>query len=152
MKISLTEEERRRKEVYAFLDALKKEDKGENPVVIVDGMLRWLLMEYDRGISARQVEIFATKWIHGFNLDPPYIDMAKLVGKVSEALEALALVDDTDTNESQEDRVLHVVKELADVVIYCYGIAQMLDYDLDSVINSKMKYNIERAYGTAATE
>lgn len=86
-------------------------------------------------MSHRQALISFTKWVHDFNVTDVDADLARLVGEVAEALEARA----TKTNEE-------LAEELADIVIYCYGIATMIHADLETEIETKMDYNLEREY------
>lgn len=86
-------------------------------------------------MSHRQALISFTKWVHDFNVTDVDADLARLVGEVAEALEARA----TKTNEE-------LAEELADIVIYCYGIATMIHADLETEIETKMDYNLERVY------
>lgn len=86
-------------------------------------------------ISQRQALISFTKWMHEFNVTDVDVDMACLVGEVAEALEARAIKTNKDLAE-----------ELADIVIYCYGIATMLHADLETEIETKMEYNLNRVY------
>lgn len=86
-------------------------------------------------MSYRQALISFTKWVHDFNVTDVDADLARLVGEVAEALEARA----TKTNEE-------LAEELADIVIYCYGIATMIHADLETEIETKMDYNLEREY------
>lgn len=86
-------------------------------------------------ISYRQALISFTKWMHDFNTTDVDADLARLVGEVAEALEARA----TKTNKD-------LAEELADICIYCYGIATMIHADLETEIETKMEYNLERTY------
>lgn len=86
-------------------------------------------------MSHRQALISFTRWMHDFNVTDVDADLARLVGEVSEALQARA----TKTNEE-------LAEELADIVIYCYGIATMIHADLETEIETKMEYNLERVY------
>lgn len=85
----------------------------------------------------RQFDIFLTKYLHGFNVTDIAKDLQYLRGEVDEVEGAI-----------QENNAPHIVEELADVVIYCYGMAQMLDMRLDDAIFEKMKYNSVRKYPT----
>lgn len=123
----------RRALVPAFLELVQSADThqyhtGEN-------FINELLASRQDGISVRQAVISFTKWMHGFNVSDPEKDLQYLRGEVDEAEEALLY-------KTPED----FVEELADVAIYCYGIAQMLDLDLDKAIDKKIKYNLTRVY------
>lgn len=44
------------------------------------------------------------------------------------------------------DDAFHFIYEPAGVVVYCYGIAQMLEHDLDHAIEHKMREVFGRTY------
>lgn len=44
------------------------------------------------------------------------------------------------------DDAFHFIQEPTDVVVYCYGIAQMLGHDLDHAIEHKMREVFRRTY------
>lgn len=128
--------ENSRHELYPeFLHALNQVDAGKEPAGIGELFLDSLVKSYQQGTSRRQAIICFTKWMHGFNVTDIPKDMIYLAGEVDEAR---AAVDEGDPD--------HFVEELADVAIYCYGIAQMVNRDLDAAIMKKMKYNLERRY------
>lgn len=85
----------------------------------------------------RQREIFLTKYLHGFNHTDVAKDFEYMLGEVDEAREAL-----------KEQDKSHFIEELADIVIYCYGIAQIAGHCLDDAIFAKMAYNAVRKYAT----
>lgn len=131
----MTTEEKRRQLLPSFISALNCIDVGKGIPIFDDEYLNELLHSYRNGVSRRQIIISYTKWMHDFNIHDASINLKHMQGEVDEANEAWR-------SESTEA----FVKELADVVIYCYGIAQIVGFDLDSVIEDKMKFNIERSY------
>lgn len=86
----------------------------------------------------RQLDIMLTKYLHGFNVTDIQAEISYLQGEVDEVKQAI------NCNEGEG----RIVEELADVVIYCYGMAQILHMDLDTAIFNKMKYNESRKYPT----
>lgn len=89
----------------------------------------------------RQYDISLTKFLHGFNVTDVCKDFVYMKGEVDEVAAAL---DEGDN--------AHIAEELADVAIYCYGMAQMLGYNLDEEIEKKMQYNAVRTYPTDLKE
>lgn len=128
-------EQERREFFPVFQQAMELIDNGFTPIPAEDSYLNQLLESYKNGISKKQIQISYNKWLHGFNTDNVGIDLALLVGEMSEVLEA-------HSRRDREDMIL----ELADVAIYCYGIAQMLGKDLDTAIAIKMDEFFNRTY------
>lgn len=83
----------------------------------------------------RQLRIYQNKVNHGFNVTDLNIEMRYLQREVNELREAL-----------QQDDTQHTLEEIADVVIYCYGMAQILGLNLDEMIFHKMGINEHRKY------
>jgi len=108
---------------------------GIDAKLTAEPFIESLLDSFKAGVSERQCVISFTKWMHGFNTSDIGKDLPYLRGEVDEVEDAIA-------NKETDD----VVEELADVAIYCYGMAQMLHLDLDAAIDRKMKYNLERRY------
>lgn len=131
----MTLEQQRRDLLPEFRKSMTRIELTRPPVEFPDEYLNRLLQFYEKGFSKRQILISFTKWMHSFNITDVDSDLACMVGEVSEVLQARAIQKDLD-----------VVEELADVVIYCYGIAQMLGMDLDIAIDDKMAYNVQRNY------
>ena len=131
----MTLEEKRRELYPAFVAALDYIDSGEEVVPFKDDYPNKLLACYRNGVSRRQVLISYTKWLHRFNVKDVFRDLGFLQGELNEAKKAW---DSEGTGD--------FAKELADIAIYCYGIAQMIGVDLDTVIEEKMKYNVQRSY------
>lgn len=84
----------------------------------------------------RQQDISLTRYLHGFNTSDIAKDLDCMQGEVDEVRQAISDGEPAD----------RVVEELADVAIYCYGMAQMLGVDLDGAIFKKMAYNVSRTY------
>ena len=81
-----------------------------------------------------QKEIWQNKINKGFNTTNVDKEFCLLYGEVAEAYEAWRKKKD-DLNE-----------ELADVAIYLMSISEMLGYDLQKEIESKVKKNAKRVY------
>ncbi len=128
--------EQERREMYpAFQEALQAVKEHRFVPRFEENYLNKLVLAFEQGTSERQVCVCFNKWVHDFHEAGIDIDFALMVGEVSEALEARATCQGLET-----------VRELADIVIYCYGIAQTLGYDLDSAIDHKMKEFRNRNY------
>lgn len=85
--------------------------------------------------KSRQSDIYENKINHGFNVTDQYIEMECLLGEV---LELFRAVRNKDTDNTME--------ELADIVIFCYGLAEINKGDLDKAIFDKMEINKGRKY------
>lgn len=120
---------------YDFEGALQAVEKGETPEALPHSYLNQLVTAHKAGISTRQCMVCFNKWLHGFKCDDINGDLALLVGEVSELM--LAVCSGT---------VDEAVKELADIAIYCYGLANILGKDLDKAIGDKIEYNLNRIY------
>lgn len=131
----MTREEYRRSLLPSFKEAVRKVQQGEPAPQFQESYLNTLMQSAQEGVSERQLIICFTKWIHNFNTGNAYQDFMYLKGELYEAQDALLW----ETKEA-------FMKELADVVIYCYGIAQECGFDMDKVIEEKMAYNIQRKY------
>lgn len=106
--------------------------------IILDALQRMTLPSRGWQYDTRQSDVCITKYCHGFNVSDIQKDFEYLQGEVDEAKEAIF------GGDSKE----HQVEELADIVIYCYGMAQMLGLNLDDAIFKKMQYNATRKYET----
>lgn len=82
-----------------------------------------------------QKEIIQNKKEHGFNTTDIKFELLLLYGEVNELFQAWLKDDDQNIGE-----------ELADVVIFLLGIAEILDKDLGVEIIEKMKVNKNRIY------
>ena len=69
------------------------------------------------------------------------------------SIEANELLECFQWDEENYDRE-HVIEELADVIVYCQDMLDVLDLDVDEIVNAKMesnetKYPVENAKGNA---
>ncbi len=85
-------------------------------------------------LKAKQKEVFQNKINKGFPIDDVNREFCYLYGEVAEAFDAFRNKKD-DLNE-----------ELADIVIFTLGIAEMLDIDLEDAVRNKIDKNNKRIY------
>lgn len=85
-------------------------------------------------LKAKQKEVFQNKINKGFPIDDVNREFCYLYGEVAEAFDAFRNKKD-DLNE-----------ELADIVIFTLGIAEMLDIDLEDAVRNKIDKNNKRVY------
>lgn len=69
------------------------------------------------------------------------------------SIEANELLECFQWDEENYDRE-HVIEELADVIVYCQDMLDVLELDVDEIVNDKMemnekKYPVEDAKGNA---
>ena len=69
------------------------------------------------------------------------------------SIEANELLECFQWDEENYDRE-HVIEELADVIVYCQDMLDVLELDVDQIVNDKMemnekKYPVEKARGNA---
>ena len=69
------------------------------------------------------------------------------------SIEANELLECFQWDEDNYDRE-HVIEELADVIVYCQDMLDVLELDVDQIVNDKMesnetKYPIENAKGNS---
>ena len=69
------------------------------------------------------------------------------------SIEANELLECFQWDEENYDRE-HVIEELADVIVYCQDMLDVLELDVDEIVNDKMemnekKYPVEKAKGNA---
>ena len=83
-----------------------------------------------------QKRIYDNKVKHNFNLTNIEQEFCLLYGEVGEAYDAWLKKKGKDELGS----------ELADVAIYLYGLAELLDYDLGTEMEKKMAINEKRIY------
>jgi NTP pyrophosphatase (non-canonical NTP hydrolase) len=81
-----------------------------------------------------QKEIFDNKVKKGFNTTNVELEFCLTYGEITEAFEAY------------RKKSPAVGEELADVVIYLYGIAEILGFDLNNEILKKVDRNKNRVY------
>lgn len=85
-------------------------------------------------LKAKQKEVFQNKINKGFPIDDINREFCYLYGEVAEAFDAYRLKKD-DLSE-----------ELADIVIFTLGIAEMLNIDLEESVVKKIDKNNKRVY------
>lgn len=88
-------------------------------------------MEDLKGI---QKEIFKNKVEKGFNITNVEFEFCRAYGELSEAFDAY------------NKKMPTVGEELADVAIFLYSIAEILDFDLNEEIIKKVEKNKDRVY------
>ncbi len=81
-----------------------------------------------------QREIFENKVAQGFNTTDVALEFGLTYGELAEAFEAY------------QKKLPGVGEELADVAIYLFGLATILDVDLGDEILKKVKKNAAREY------
>lgn len=86
------------------------------------------------GLADIQRRAWANKTAQGFNTTDVPLEIALLHGEVSEALDAYRKNPDG------------LAGELADVVIYAAGLAQMTGIDLAAAVSNKLTVNEARVY------
>ncbi len=85
-------------------------------------------------LKAKQKEVFQNKINKGFPTDDINREFCYLYGEVAEAFDAYRL--------KKED----LQEELADIVIFTLGIAEMLNIDLETAVVNKVAKNAKRVY------
>ena len=84
----------------------------------------------------RQKEVYNNKVEHGFNVTDVHMETRLLLQEVAEFMKAV--------EKNDKDNML---EELADVCIFCYGIAEITKCgNLDEAIDKKMLINRSRKY------
>lgn len=86
----------------------------------------------------RQQDIALTKYLHGFNVSNVPEELPQLQKEVDDVKEAVWSGESKDM----------ILEELADVIIRCYMIAQIIGGNLDDIIFKKMKFDEQRFYLT----
>lgn len=81
-----------------------------------------------------QEEIMANKASKGFNTTDIPLEFMLLTGEVSEAFDAW--------RKKKSD----LGEEIADIMIYLFGLAKMLNVDLENELVAKIEKNRERKY------
>lgn len=85
-------------------------------------------------LKVKQKEVFQNKINKGFPIDDVNREFCYLYGEVAEAFDAFRNKKD-DLNE-----------ELADIVIFTLGIAEMLNIELEDALLNKIDKNNKRVY------
>lgn len=91
--------------------------------------------------KSRQSRIFQNKLNHNFNVKDVMVELNLIKGEVAELEAGLLARDHTNSLE-----------ELADIVILCYGLAEIIGGDLDTEIQKKMGINEKRVYEQVINE
>jgi len=81
-----------------------------------------------------QKEIYENKVSKSFNVTNVYEEFCRLSGEVGEAIEAYI--------KNKDD----LGEELADIVIYALGIAEITNIDLETELKNKVEINKNRKY------
>lgn len=85
-------------------------------------------------VKRLQEEIMANKASKGFNTTDIPLEFMLLTGEVSEAFDAW--------RKKKSD----LGEEIADIMIYLFGLAKMLNVDLENELVAKIEKNRERKY------
>lgn len=85
-------------------------------------------------VKRLQEEIMANKASKGFNATDIPLEFMLLTGEVSEAFDAW--------RKKKSD----LGEEIADIMIYLFGLAKMLNIDLENELVAKIEKNRERKY------
>ena len=85
-------------------------------------------------VKRLQEEIMANKASKGFNATDIPLEFMLLTGEVSEAFDAW--------RKKKSD----LGEEIADIMIYLFGLAKMLNVDLENELVAKIEKNRERKY------
>lgn len=83
----------------------------------------------------RQARCYDNKVKHGFNVTDFHKEARFILKELSELMEAI-----------EHNDMDNLVEEAADIVIFCYGLAEMAHKDLDDAIFKKMSINEGRVY------
>lgn len=85
--------------------------------------------------KSRQRQCYENKLAHHFNVVDFHCEARLILKEVVELMEAIEKSD-----------VDNIAEELSDIVIFCYGLAEMAQKDLDKHIFEKMAINRDREY------
>ncbi len=85
-------------------------------------------------LAALQKRVYQNKVNHGFNITDVPLEFTLAYGELAEACEAWRKKQDS------------VGEELADVLIYLMGLAEILNVDLEKELLRKMEINEKRRY------
>lgn len=83
----------------------------------------------------RQLRCYTNKLKHGFNVTDFQKEARFILKELSELMDAI-----------EHNDVENLIEELGDIVIFCYGIAEMAHKDLDTQVFKKMGINENRIY------
>lgn len=85
--------------------------------------------------EGRQLRCYTNKLKHGFNVTDFQKEARFILKELSELMDAI-----------EHNDVENLIEELGDIVIFCYGIAEMAHKDLDTQVFKKMAINEGRVY------
>lgn len=85
--------------------------------------------------KGRQLRCYTNKLKHGFNVTDFQKEARFILKELSELMDAI-----------EHNDVENLIEELGDIVIFCYGIAEMAHKDLDTQVFKKMAINEGRVY------
>ena len=85
--------------------------------------------------KSRQLRCYTNKLKHGFNVTDFQKEARFILKELSELMDAI-----------EHNDVENLIEELGDIVIFCYGIAEMAHKDLDTQVFKKMAINESRVY------
>ena len=85
--------------------------------------------------EGRQLRCYTNKLKHGFNVTDFQKEARFILKELSELMDAI-----------EHNDVENLIEELGDIVIFCYGIAEMAHKDLDTQVFKKMSINEGREY------
>ena len=85
--------------------------------------------------EGRQLRCYTNKLKHGFNVTDFQKEARFILKELSELMDAI-----------EHNDVENLIEELGDIVIFCYGIAEMAHKDLDTQVFKKMSINEGRVY------
>lgn len=111
----------------AFSDSMEADAKADDSQRIS----KHTLEDYE----GRQLRCYTNKLKHGFNVTDFQKEARFILKELSELMDAI-----------EHNDVENLIEELGDIVIFCYGIAEMAHKDLDTQVFKKMAINEGRVY------
>lgn len=111
----------------AFSDSMEADVKAEDS----QRVSKHTLEDYE----GRQLRCYTNKLKHGFNVTDFQKEARFILKELSELMDAI-----------EHNDVENLIEELGDIVIFCYGIAEMAHKDLDTQVFKKMSINEGRVY------
>lgn len=111
----------------AFSDSMEADAKAEDS----QRVSKHTLEDYE----GRQLRCYTNKLKHGFNVTDFQKEARFILKELSELMDAI-----------EHNDVENLIEELGDIVIFCYGIAEMAHKDLDTQVFKKMAINEGRVY------
>lgn len=114
----------------------------------------WIDRIFIEGAKGGKMKQETKDRIRKFKIDRNWSEFhspANLAKSIS--IEANELLECFQWDEENYDRE-HVIEELADVIVYCQDMLDVLELDVDQIVNDKMemnekKYPVENAKGNA---